>query len=194
MNRASHVFPALLLAALAGLTFWLDRSLRLEQGITEAERNDPDLIVEGIVARRFDAEGRIKHTLHASRMTHFPRAETTLLEAPRFVSDASGPAPVTIISRTARVTRNGDEIHFDDNVRVSRAPYADRSELVMETDYLQVLPDAHIARTDRKVTITDAHTVATAIGLELNSERRTARFLSQFRGTYHDPKRPPNSP
>jgi lipopolysaccharide export system protein LptC len=194
MNRSRHVFPALLLAALASLTFWLDRSLRMEPGAAGAERNDPDLIVEAIVARRFDAEGRIKHTLHASRMSHYPRTDTTLLEAPRFISDASGRAPVTITSRTARVERGGEEIHFEDNVRVSRAAFADRSELVMETDYLQVLPDAHIARTDRKVTITDAHTVATAIGLELNSEQRTARFLSQFRGTYHDPERTQKRP
>lgn len=194
MNRSSHIFPALLLATLAGLTFWLDRSLRLEAGTAETERNDPDLVVDGIVARRFDADGRIKHTLHAARMTHYPRTDTTLLEKPRFVSDASGRAPVTITSHRARVMRGGDEIHFEDSVRVSRAAYADRSELVMETEYLQVLPDAHIARTDRKVTITDAHTAATAIGLELNSEQRTARFLSQFRGTYHDPARTQKRP
>jgi lipopolysaccharide export system protein LptC len=189
MNRVTHVFPALLLATLATLTFWLDRSLRQEQDAPEAGRDAPDLIVEGIVARRFDAEGQIKHTLHASRMTHYPRTDTTLLEAPRFVSNASGRAPVTITSRTARVTKGGDEIHFEDQVRVSRAAYGERSELVMETEYLEVFPDAHTARTDRKVTITDAHTVATAVGLELNSEQRTARFLSQFRGTYHDPER-----
>jgi len=189
MKRASHVFSAVMLAALAGLTFWLDRSLNTGDQSQAATKDDPDLIVEGIVARRFDAEGRLKHTLHAARMVHYPGEDITVLEAPRFVSDASGRAPVTITSRTARITRNGEEIHFQDRVRVSRAAYAERSELVMETEYLQAVPDAHTARTDRQVTITDAHTVATAVGLELDSEQRTVRFLSQFRGTYHDPER-----
>jgi lipopolysaccharide export system protein LptC len=59
----------------------------------------------------------------------------------------------------------------------------------METSFLHVTPDEHIARTDRPVTVRDAHTVARAIGLELNSETRTVKFLSQFKGTYHDPDR-----
>lgn len=189
MTRLTHIFPALLLAALASLTFWLDRSLQQDLRQSKAERNDPDFIVDRIVARRFDPEGRIKHTLHAERMTHYPRNDITVLASPRLISDASGRAPVTITSRSARISGGGDQVYFEDNVRVVRAPYDDRSELVMETEYLHVTPDEHTARTDRKVTITDAHTVATAIGLELNSENRTARFLSQFRGTYHDPQR-----
>jgi lipopolysaccharide export system protein LptC len=80
-------------------------------------------------------------------------------------------------------------VYFEDNVRAIRAAYDNRSELMLETSFLHVLPDESIARTDRPVTITDAHTVATAIGLELNSEARTVKFLSHFRGTYHDPAR-----
>jgi len=61
--------------------------------------------------------------------------------------------------------------------------------MVMKTGFLHVIPDKHIARTDQPVTVTDAHTVVHAIGLELNSETRVLKFLSQFKGTYHDPDR-----
>jgi lipopolysaccharide export system protein LptC len=188
MNRLSQIFPLLLLAVLATLTFWLDQAVQQSAQSTENELDDPDFIVDNVVARRLDANGKVKHTLYASKMSHFPRDDSTHLVSPRFVSNAST-APVTITSRTARVSSRGENVYFEDNVRAIRAAYDNRSELMLETSFLHVLPDESIARTDRPVTITDAHTVATAIGLELNSEARTVKFLSHFRGTYHDPAR-----
>lgn len=189
MTRFSQWFPLLLLAALASLTLWLDQAVQRDERKPEAERHDPDYIVENIVARRMDANGDVKHTLHAERMTHYPDDDTTHLLSPRFTSSASGQAPMTITSRTARISSGGDDIYFETDVRAVRGAYKDHSEMVMETSFLHVTPDENIARTDRPVTVTDAHTVAHAIGLELNSETRTVKFLSQFKGTYHDPDR-----
>ena len=189
MTRFSQYFPLLLLAVLASLTFWLDQAVL--QGTTGSGtlRHDPDYIVDNIVVRRMDAKGDVKHTLYAERMTHYPDDDSTHLVTPRFISNASARAPMSITSRTARVSSGGEHIYFETDVRATRAAYADHSEMVMETSFLHVTPDQHIARTDRPVTVTDAHTVARAIGLELNSETRTVKFLSQFRGTYHDPDR-----
>ncbi len=188
MNRLSQFFPLLLLAVLASLTLWLDQAVQEPDRTAENQRADPDFIVDNLVARRLDASGNVKHTLYAARMTHFPHDDSTVLASPRLISSTSR-APTTITSRTARVSSGGDNVYFEDNVRVSRAAYENRSEMVLETEFLHVIPDENIARTDRPVTITDAHTVATAIGLELNSETRIAKFLSNFRGTYHDPAR-----
>lgn len=189
MNRLSQIFPLLLLAVLAALTFWLDQTVQQGDKYAENMRADPDFIIDNIVARRLDVNGNVKHTLYASRMTHFPNDDSTHLVSPRFISNASANVPVTITSRTARVSSGGENVYFEDDVRVVRAPYGNRTEMALETSFLHVIPDSHIARTDRPVTITDAHTVATAIGLELNSETRIVNFLSQFRGTYHDPER-----
>ena len=189
MTRFSQYFPLLLLAMLASLTFWLDQAVQHDERAPETSRHDPDYIIEKIVAHRLDANGDVKHTLHAERMTHYPDDDTTHLISPRFISNASARAPMTITSRTAKVSSGGEHIYFETDVRAVRAAYPNHSEMVMETSFLQVTPDEHIARTDRAVTITDAHTVAHAIGLELNSETRIVKFLSQFKGTYHDPNR-----
>jgi lipopolysaccharide export system protein LptC len=189
MTRFSQLFPLLLLAVLASLTFWLDQTVQQVERAPENERHDPDYIIENIVAHRMDTNGDVKHTLHAERMTHYPDDDTTHLVMPRLISNASARAPVTITSRTGKVSSNGEHVYFETDVRAVRAAYADHSEMVMATSYLHVIPDDHIARTDRPVTITDAHTVAHAIGLELNSETRIVKFLSRFNGTYHDPER-----
>jgi len=60
----------------------------------------------------------------------------------------------------------------------------------VRTAFLHVIPDENIARTDRTVTITDAATTVTAVGLELNSDTRVIKLLSNVRGTY-DPNKAP---
>jgi len=188
MPRLTQAFPVVLMTALAGLTFWLDKAIQQDAAAPEKGRHEPDYIIEEVVAHRMGAEGRIKHTLRAQRLIHYPDDNSTHLVAPHFTSNASR-TPMAITSRTARVSGGGEHIYFETDVRAVRAAYGDRSEMVMETSFLHVTPDKNLARTDRPVTITDANTVAHAIGLELNSETRVVKFLSSFRGTYHDPGR-----
>ena len=186
--RVAASFPFLLLAALAALTFWLDQIVQ-PQGVTPeaALRHDPDYIVDGLSAVRTNEQGRIVYTLSADRMVHYPDDDTTVLSQPRFVSTRMPQAPVTITALTARVSSDGDNVYFHDDVKVTRAPYGGRSELVMRTSYLHVVPDSHYAQTDRPVTITDASMVVHAVGLELNNETRVLKLNSNVRGTY-DPR------
>lgn len=189
-DRLTAWFPLLLLAALAALTFWLDSFVRPPPAASSgAMRHDPDYIVNGLSAVRMDENGSVKYSLSAERMVHYPDDDTTHLSRPRFVSYATAQAPVTITSREGLVSSEGENIYFHDDVVVTRAPYAKRSALVVRTEYLHVIPDSHIAKTDRPVTITDAHTTVHAVGLELNSETQVLRLLSRVKGTYHDPSK-----
>lgn len=187
-ERLTAWFPLFLLATLAALTFWLDRVVQPPApGRPAATRHDPDYIVDGLSMMRMAPDGSIKHTLVAQRMVHYPDDDTTHVENPRFVSHATRRAPVTITAKRALVSSEGENISFHDDVRVTRAAFADRGELVVQTSYLHVVPDESIARTDREVTITDANTTVRAVGLELNSETRVLKLLSSVRGTYHEP-------
>ena len=184
-DRFGGWFPLALLAVLAALTFWLDRVVQ-PQAIPRADsaNHDPDYIVDGLSAMRMDPEGRIKHTLQAQKMTHFPEDDVTLLAEPRFVTYSEGRAPVTVTSRRARVSGDGEDVYFEDQVRVVRAALGQQSELVVETNYLHVIPDAHIARTNRPVTIHSDAGVITASGLELNSETRVLNLQGRVRSTF----------
>lgn len=194
-ERLTAWFPLLLLAALAGLTFWLDRFVQPPgTGQGAAVRHDPDYIVDGLSAVRMAPDGSVKHALYAEKMVHYPDDDSTRLRLPRFVSYATAQAPVTITAREALVSSEGENIYFHDDVLVKRAPYANKSELVMRTSYLHVIPDDNIAKTDRAVIITDANTTVQAVGLELNSETQVLRLLSRVKGTYHDPNKAARRP
>jgi len=188
-ERLSTWFPIVLLAALALLTTWLDRAVQSPVALRDAlTRHDPDYIVDTLLTTQMDVEGRIKNTLHTTKMTHYPDDDSTDLQNPRFVS-YSQRSPLTITALQGTVSSNGEHVYLHNDVRVVRAPHDDKSELVVNTEFLHILPDDNIAKTDRPVTITDANMIVHAIGLELNNDTRILQLNSRVRGTYYDAKK-----
>ena len=183
-DRLAALFPLLILAALAGITLWLDYAIQPLDGPRTVGKSEPDYIVDGLSVVRMDPTGRVQHTLRALKMTHYPEDDLTLLVEPKFVTYSEGRSPVTVTSRHAQVSGNGDNVYFEEGVRVVRAPQGGHSELVMETEFLHVIPDENIAKTDKPVTIHDATGVVVATGLELNSETRVLKLQGRVKGTY----------
>jgi lipopolysaccharide export system protein LptC len=183
-ERFGGWFPLLLVAVLAAVTFWLDRVVQPPAEAPAVNTSEPDYIVDGLSAVRMDRQGRVKHTLKAQKMTHYPDADMTVLVEPRLVTYGEGRTPVTVTARHARMSGNGENVFFEQDVRVVRAHDAERPQLVLETSFLHVIPEANIARTDKPVVIREAGAVVTASGLELNSETRVLNLQGRVKGTF----------
>jgi lipopolysaccharide export system protein LptC len=187
--RATAWFPLLLLAVLAGLSFWLDQLVRSGEPVRDARaRHDPDLILQSFDADKLGPTGAPAYTLAAKRLLRFPDDQTVRLDEPRFEQIGASGITTSITAKYGTVSGQGDNVHFIDDVKVVRSAYKDRSELTLDTSYLQVTPELGLARTDRPVTIRDASTTVTAVGLELRDEDRIVTLLSQVKGRYFPPK------
>jgi lipopolysaccharide export system protein LptC len=183
-ERLSSLFPVVLLALLAALTYWLDRAVQLPVAARDKPMaHDPDFIADKLLATRMDVNGRVRDTLHAAKVMHFPDDDSTALEFPRFASYARG-APLTITSKQAQVSSNGGNLYFTGGVRATRAALGNNSALVVATEYLHVMPDDNIAKTDRHVTISDDTMTLEAVGMELNSESRVLKLNADVRGAF----------
>jgi lipopolysaccharide export system protein LptC len=188
-DRLTTAAPLILVALLAGLTFWLERMVQPVARVGDkVTRHEPDYIVEKLSAVSMNEKGTAAYTLSAERMMHYPDDDTTVLAAPRIVSYGAAKSPVTITASEAVVSANGEHVYFQDDVRVTRAAHGNYSELLVRTDFLHVIPDQNIARTDRSVTITDAATTVTAVGFELNNETHVMKLHSRVQGTYDPAK------
>jgi len=191
MQRLSAWFPVMLLAAVAGVTVWLDRQLQPPEHTGESKaRHDPDYIAENFSATRTGPDGGPRYTLSARRMVHYPDDDTTYLDAPKLVNFRDSRVAVTVTSKNAMLSSNGENVYLTDNVRLVRSAYADKSEMTMLTSYLHVVPDDDIAETDKPVHIQDANTLITSVGLEFNNRTRILKLLSNVRGRYEKPKPP----
>ncbi len=185
MDRFTAAFPLLLVAVLAALTFWLERLVQTPAPERDGSaRHDPDYIVEGLVGVTMGPDGMRLHQLEASRMLHYPDDDSTHLEAPRLTKFENERVALSITANSARVSSEGKTVDFDQAVRAVRSATPTQSELVLTTDHLHVVPDDDYARTDSPVTIVDANTQVTAVGLEFNNNAKVVKLLSNVRGSY----------
>lgn len=185
MRRISSWFPLGLLIALAVMAFWLDYTVQPPATTLDGRlRHDPDYIVENFSAVRMGDDGKPLYTVSASRMLHFPDDDSSHLQQANFVHFDQATAPLRISSKIALITKDGENAYFRDDVIVVRDAYADYSLLTIKTDYLHVLPDENVAKTDQPVTIIDANSTIDAVGLELDNEARTLKLLARVKGRY----------
>lgn len=165
---AEQLYPIVVLAILAGVTLWLERSTR-EPDTPAATINaaDPDFIAETARLVSFDAHGARHYELISDRISHFPRRELSLLETPRLDVVREG-MTTTVTARKGEARAGGDEIFLQDDVHVRRtAPGGVPLEL--EARSLTVWPDDERAQSGEPVVIRQGGGVARGDGLRADN-------------------------
>ena len=86
------------------------------------------------------------------------------------------------------VSSNGEQVQLYDNVKVTRQAFAEKGEMTVETDYLNILPNQDLVRTDRPVVIRQApKTVIYATGMIYEKEKHTVTLLHKVKAHYEKP-------
>ncbi len=184
-SRARYWLPLLPLIGLLGATYWLNQQVQPGPVKPDSKlRHDPDAIVENFSATKMNDLGIPSFILAASKMLHFPDDDSTTLDQPHITMLSAVHPAIHATSMRGTISSNGDEIFLLDNVVLTRDASARQNELKLFTEYLHVVPDRNLTDTDRAVTITDAHSTVHATGLEMNSQTRILKLLSQVNSIY----------
>lgn len=184
-DRASSLFPLLLMLALAAAGLWLERAVQApERDQSGQSRHDPDFIAEDFGVTKMGTSGKPEYSLSAARMLHYPDDDSTDIVAPRLEQRHDNAAPIVIRADRGVISRNGAEASFYGNVVVVREAGQGRSELRVQTEYLQIVPDRDLARTDKPVVITEGRSRLTGVGMQFNNKSRQFALLSQVRGSF----------
>jgi lipopolysaccharide export system protein LptC len=188
-GRPTILFPLALLALLALLTFWIQRTVQPPTPkLDGSNRHDPDYILNNFVTTKTDTKGNLHYRLVASEMKHYPDNDSTELQHPHFTRYAPGKPYTQIEGQRGFVSSNGENIQFMDNVKVVRQAFKDRGEMVVLTEYLNVEPKKDLVTTDRPVVITQApKTVIHAIGMVYDKKQQTVKLLKNVQVHYERP-------
>lgn len=177
------LLPLLLLALLAGGTFWLERASRLDEGVSDGkQRHDPDFVIDNFTTRRYALDGRLQHTLKAASMRHFPDDDTTEVLTPKIFYALRTP-PLYIDARRAWVSAEGKEVRLLDDVRMVRAAGIKDPPLIVETAELRVFPDDETARTSTPVKILQGRSQLHGSGLEVDNQTQKFVLLGRVHGS-----------
>lgn len=190
LDRITMWSPVLLLGALAALTYWLDSQVQPPAPrVDGSNRHDPDLFVERFRAISLDALGRPAQSISGKRAVHFADDQTMQFDEPMLAQTEAGKPAFRITAQQARLTGNREEIFFEGHVRAMReAGPATKGEapsgpILVTTEYLHVIPNKEIARTDRAVIIEEPRGIIRAVGLELDNKAKILKLKSAVSGT-----------
>ncbi|SEL76493.1 lipopolysaccharide export system protein LptC [Roseateles sp. YR242] len=123
---ASYV-PLLLMAALAGFTWWLIKSTpQMETPREKAPvRHEPDYRMQGFELERFSSDGRLLARILGHELRHYPDNDTVEIDVPEL--RAYGEKGELLIAQARRAISNGDgsEIQLLGDVKLHRYPNGD---------------------------------------------------------------------
>ena len=180
---SGQIFALLLLALLAGLSFWLKKAVEPPgEAPGSKTRHEPDAIAENFTVRQYDAGGRIARRLSAPYMEHFPDDDSSELKSPKLVRHKPDAPDMTLTGDRARVTSKGETVLLEENVVATRAATAERPQLVARMPDLTVKPDDGVAYTASPVEITEGPSWMKGTGMHIDNNTATFQLQSQVTG------------
>jgi lipopolysaccharide export system protein LptC len=183
-DRITALIAILLLALLAGTTYWYSQTTRINAMASPVSREGPDVVVDGAAMTQFDAQGRATNKLIGERVTHFPSDDRVEVVRPRLVSLRADQPQLDAKANHARVEEGGARVLLSGDVTLIRAPGKDgEPPMRMTTDRLVALPDVEQFSTDAPVEIERGGSRINAVGMDFDNIKRTVKFRSQVRGT-----------
>jgi len=181
---ATRLFPLLLMLALALLTFWLERTVRVEAVPAALRSHDPDYVVERFTITDFNRDGVAESALSAARMEHFPDDDSTELLAPRVLQSKPQLPRLALSADRGTLSQDGEEAFLYDNVLVVREAGAGSAEARMHTSFLHVVRARSLMRTDREVRISEGGRAMVGRGMEYDNQSRQLSLHANVRGSF----------
>ena len=183
-DRITAFIAILLLASLAGVSYWYSQTTRLKKISSPVSREGPDFVVNGVSLTQFDETGRATNRLHASQLMHFAADDHSELLQPRLISLRPNQPQLEARAKSANVESGGERVLLSGDVVVTRAPGRDGSPpMQLRTQQLTAIPDLDRYSTDVAAEIENGDSVVRSIGMDYDNVQRVVKFRSQVRGT-----------
>lgn len=180
-----------LLIALALGSFWLYEVMRRAADDAEPERvrKEPDFYVENFSYIKMGPSGKAQYHFSGARLTHNPQDDSYDIAQPVVNNLDSAKPPMTIRSQRATLNNDNSEVHLYDNVRLDRPASPANEAMQVRSEYLLLLTEEDVVKTDRPVDITMGQSKLTGTGMVANNATRELHLTSNVHGTYQAPAR-----
>lgn len=193
IDRFRIWLAVILLGVITMGTIWIMEVIRRhgddEQNRTSA-RSAPDYYVEKFNFIRLSNNGKANYHITGDSLVHLPRTDNIEIKHPQINSfDQDRPplhlrADLAVVSQKSSLTtprREHDEVHLHDNVSMDRPEGLSSQSVHVESDYLLLLPDDDIVKTDKPVSIATGKLHSTATGMVANNSNLSLELLSKVR-------------
>jgi lipopolysaccharide export system protein LptC len=177
-------------AALALGSFWLLEVMRkqVNDDNPDKPRVEPDYFVEKFNFVRMSVSGQAQYNISGKRLEHNPADDSHAIKLPIVNSLNAERPPMVARSQRALVNSDNSKVHMYDDVHIDRAATPTSDHFHLKSEYLLILPDDDIVKTDKPVEITLGNSRLTGTGMVANNATRELRLSSNVHATYPPPR------
>lgn len=174
--------PLILTTLLIILTFWLDR-MTLPPEFTKDDNlyRNPDYIAEDLSGMRMDYEQMAQRKFTAKKLSHYLDEKITELEHINFTNTEPEKPLMRLSANRAIIKSKAKDIYLTGDVTAIRGADGDKGKITLATNFLHLIPDENLIKTDQAVTISRFNTTVNANGLEFNNRTGMIELLSAVR-------------
>ncbi len=173
-NRFGMIILLLLASVAVLISFWVMEVMRRagEENIPARQRIEPDYWVENFAFLRQSAVPGTRYEVAGKRLEHDPVDGTHHVDLPVLDSFNASRPPTRSTAKRAVISADNSQVSLYENVKVDREGSADTEPFHLRSEYLLVLTNEDIVRTDKPVEITLGKSVLNGIGMVANNATR----------------------
>ncbi len=185
--------PALLLlitgTMLAAGSFWLLEVTRRSDAsdAQQQKRTEPDYFAEDFRYTKVAPNGQAEYVVEGRKLVHTPADDISHVDQPIVYSYSKERPPMTLRSNTARINGDHSEVHLHGKVHLDRPQARGSETMTVDSDYMLVLTNKDIVKTDKPVHITLGQSTLDGVGMVADNRQQQVSLLSRVNGTYIQP-------
>lgn len=189
INRFRLTVIIVLTAVIALASFWVVEVMRRTAGDAQVNRpaGEPDFYVEKFNFVKTSPTGQVQYHISGEKLTHYPDNGSYVIQNPIVNSISEEAPPVRTIADRAVVNNNQTQIHLYDNVQSERPASQQTSYFRLRSDYMLILPEEDLMRTDKPVEVLFDQSRLTGTGMIANHVTRKVQILNDSRAVYQPP-------
>ena len=180
----STYLPLLLMAALAGSTWWLVKNTPLQEGPSAAKplRQDPDYTMRGFSITRFGPDGRFALRIEGSELRHYPDTDRLEIDEVRIHAVSPEGRATDATARRALANGDGSEVQLFGGAQV-QSRLNNGETLQIESEFLHAFLRTERLRSNLPVRVRRGNSETRAGGLDYDNLSQQLQLSGPVRGT-----------
>ena len=137
-------------------SFWLLEVMRRSSNdfIPNPQRSEPDFYVEKFSYVKISKTGNARYHFSGAKLTHNPLDDSYDIVLPVISSLGDAQSPMMLRAERARVNSDNSQVHLYHDVHMDRPASPANERMHVKSEYLLLLPDDEIVKTDEPAEIT----------------------------------------
>lgn len=185
-DLASAYLPLVMMAVLAGGTWWLVRNAPIVEGLrtASAPRHEPDYVMTRFIVQRFAADGSLRTQIEGDALRHFADDDTLEIDAARIRAIGDNGTVTLASARKALSNGDGSEVQLLGDARVTRPATGKEAAVEFRGEFLHAFRNIEQVRSHLPVVVTQGASVVRADGMVYDNLARVVDLKGRSSATF----------